>query len=416
MTTITKKEVQNEPFKKLRCRDTEVLSLPAPALKVWLYHYMREGQERESWPSVATICRVLHMGRKAVFKWRKYLVDNGWLAVIGQRDTSGRFSVPIMKVDKGLMNETRSGSDGRKLKTEYPTRGHGDESPSTQLGDAASTQVGDADQYPTRVQEVEPCLSRFKDVEPMSADVSPIEFFYRAVFRETGPQDIESDTSRPETGGSAALATECWFNDEDLTLLSKPVAEMTLAEALRTCEAEKFLIRCNKAEIAMLKQKNDSASKVRLAEERTVLRSTQVKLKQLEARVKEERTRLKAATKEVKAQGAAQAEARLPQVSPQAEAVGRVYCEVQDTKYVPAIGRLLEPMAAKYNIETCRQAFRFMLNHRFWGDKTHRFLAKEKDGTPWFEQLVKQCQREAAALPENPMGRVNEMVTMGEEI
>lgn len=105
---------KQRPFKKLYCDRPEVFLLPATAFKVWMYHYIREGQTRESWPSLQTICEALNMSSKTVKKARKYLLDNGWLKKTGTRDrNSGEFKVPVMMVTRG----TNPSPEGNK----YPT-------------------------------------------------------------------------------------------------------------------------------------------------------------------------------------------------------------------------------------------------------------------------------------------------------
>jgi len=113
MTTKTKSETR--PFKKLYCDRPTIFLIPAPAFKVWMYHYVREGTSRESWPSLPKICKALNMGENSVLKWRKWLIDNAWLVKTGKRDSrSGMFSVPVMRVKNGIIPNTSSGTDGRR--------------------------------------------------------------------------------------------------------------------------------------------------------------------------------------------------------------------------------------------------------------------------------------------------------------
>jgi hypothetical protein len=100
MTTSTR------PFKKLFCDRDELLLLPPVALKIWLYHYMREGTKRESWPAVETVMTACGITRSQTFyKWRAYLRDNGWLEKIGEKPSKneGGKPVPIFKVTRGTI-------------------------------------------------------------------------------------------------------------------------------------------------------------------------------------------------------------------------------------------------------------------------------------------------------------------------
>jgi len=96
--------VKARPFKKVYCDRPEVFLLPPTAFKLWMYHYIREGQSRESWCSLMTISTALGMSDKTVKKARKFLLDNGWMKKTGTRNRSnGEFKVPIMMVMRGTI-------------------------------------------------------------------------------------------------------------------------------------------------------------------------------------------------------------------------------------------------------------------------------------------------------------------------
>ena len=106
------------PFKKFYCDRPNIFLISAPAFKVWMYHYAREGRDRASWPSLPKICAALNMGEDSVLKWRKWLIDNDWLVKTGERDSRGAFKVPVMQVKNGrIPTDTNSGSDGRRKRT-----------------------------------------------------------------------------------------------------------------------------------------------------------------------------------------------------------------------------------------------------------------------------------------------------------
>src|ERR1022692_3959247 len=112
---------KERPFKKFFCDRPEVFLLPPAALKVWLYHYSREGHVRQSWPGIETLCEKLNMDRHSVCKWRGWLIANGWLERIGERQGSGKFSIPVFKVKRGSVparnQDGRSSNRVRKLNT-----------------------------------------------------------------------------------------------------------------------------------------------------------------------------------------------------------------------------------------------------------------------------------------------------------
>lgn len=99
-------DTKARPFKKFYCDDRDIFRLPGTALKIWLYHYTREGKDRKSWPTVETLCEELDINRDTLFRWREYLVAHGWLEKVGDhRRLDGEFSVPEYKVRKGTVTE-----------------------------------------------------------------------------------------------------------------------------------------------------------------------------------------------------------------------------------------------------------------------------------------------------------------------
>src|SRR5437763_14083322 len=98
---------QNRPFKILYCdaKGREIFRIPAPALKLWLYHYSREGKEQKSFPSLDTLCSDLDMNKDTVLKWRKWLLTHAWLEKVGERQGNGMYGVPIVKARKGTVPE-----------------------------------------------------------------------------------------------------------------------------------------------------------------------------------------------------------------------------------------------------------------------------------------------------------------------
>jgi hypothetical protein len=66
----------------------QLLKLSEANLKVWLYHYRREGggDGRKSWASRITVGEATGFSRPTISHARTWLVANGWLTVVGYRD------------------------------------------------------------------------------------------------------------------------------------------------------------------------------------------------------------------------------------------------------------------------------------------------------------------------------------------
>jgi len=83
------------------------------AMKIWFCHWMHEGQNRESWPSIETISAMTGLGVDTVFTYRKWLVEHRWLVPVGRVPARhGHFSVPKFRVERGTVPEKTG--DGRE--------------------------------------------------------------------------------------------------------------------------------------------------------------------------------------------------------------------------------------------------------------------------------------------------------------
>jgi len=112
---VTQPASKSRPFKKFYCDDEAIFQLPGIAFKIWMYHYKREGKARESWPSVPTICNALKISENTLFKWRKYLIENGWLEKVGNRHRlDGEFTVPVFKVKRGTVPQNLGDGEGNR--------------------------------------------------------------------------------------------------------------------------------------------------------------------------------------------------------------------------------------------------------------------------------------------------------------
>jgi Helix-turn-helix domain len=102
-------------YKLLDCSRKSLFDLPGGAFKLWHVIYSMESSNQEAYPSLNTLVRVSRMTLNTVIKWKKYLLETGWLIKLegsaGDRysePTNGSWNVPIIRVDdptKGKSNE-----------------------------------------------------------------------------------------------------------------------------------------------------------------------------------------------------------------------------------------------------------------------------------------------------------------------
>jgi hypothetical protein len=83
-----------------------VLMLPPNALKLWLTYWMFESDEREAYPSLDELEKVMDTGRQAILSARQYLLDTGWLVkLLGSaaeryaKPSQGSHNVAVYQVD-----------------------------------------------------------------------------------------------------------------------------------------------------------------------------------------------------------------------------------------------------------------------------------------------------------------------------
>jgi hypothetical protein len=145
---------KSRPFKKFFCDRPDTLKLPGNALKVWLYHYAREGQERKSWPALETVAEGLDLDVKAVKRARQRLIAGGWLKKTGERTVDGRFTVPIMTATRGVIPLPDYKPEPQKRTMEpSPKKGLRTQS---QKRATDGSQIGTTDPVPKWDPEVEP--------------------------------------------------------------------------------------------------------------------------------------------------------------------------------------------------------------------------------------------------------------------
>jgi hypothetical protein len=183
-STSSASKPASRPFKKFYCDDKEVFRLPGVAFKIWMYHYAREGKARQSWPTVDTICDALDINKSTLQRWRKFLVQNGWLEKVGEhRRLDGEFNVPIFKVKRGTVDEIISdGRQGnrvnRRRKNHLPTE--------TNKSSATGTKISSTDRDEIIIHEVDSGLLDSEKVDSGLLESRPTPLY--SLKSESKPQ------------------------------------------------------------------------------------------------------------------------------------------------------------------------------------------------------------------------------------
>jgi len=162
------------PFKKLDCflLKRKLLKMPGLALKIYLAHLAYEGKDRQSYPAVETLKKVCAIHNEhTIFKWRKWLVKNGWLVPIGGKHTgASEFTIPIFTClyDGTIPGEIRDGRKGNRVRRtpRTPTNGSTPRTPtngthSTPTNDTLSRTI-QVDREQPQKQEQKQGLSSFE--------------------------------------------------------------------------------------------------------------------------------------------------------------------------------------------------------------------------------------------------------------
>jgi hypothetical protein len=189
------------PFKKFYCDRPDIFLIPAPAFKIWMYHYSREGRERQSWPSIETICEKLAMTKDTIHKWRSWLVENGWLEKVGERENStGVFKVPIMKVKRGNV-PSQQVVDGRKNNVPpSPSRKKSDTAPSRNN----SLTVGRKKSLTARSEKIRPEVDSELQVHTFEEEADA--FFHSEIDADTLTKGTSVPTSVPRPSRNFSYA------------------------------------------------------------------------------------------------------------------------------------------------------------------------------------------------------------------
>jgi hypothetical protein len=208
------------PFKKIDCVRRTLLKMPGNALKIWLYYYMREGKERLAWASEEELCETLDLNRDTMRKWRTWLVDNGWMKLMGHRDPkTGEFSTPIYRVKEGTVTENIS--DGRRRN--IPLRSQ----PKVSVAVPAEVFGEEVDTYKQVDSE--------RQVEPkVSQSVSEIPFASLTTSSDNSQE--KSDRLFFSKQENRELDFEEYNVAQDLYLDLLPVGKMAEADVIRLAE------------------------------------------------------------------------------------------------------------------------------------------------------------------------------------
>lgn len=246
MTTNLK--LKTPPFKKFDCTRKKVFLLPPAAFKVWMFHYSMEGPDKTkgSYPKLETISEALNMDEKLIKKQRRALLLHGWLKKIGEKQntSSGKFNVPIMMADEGIIPE---GDFYPKVKHKHPGSKHpsvaGSKHPSVQgqntpldRGSKRPSEVDSENQVDTleeNTEEVEGFAEPFSNLFPNSK--APIEA--GSLEQIQVPQGQNTPTVKPEGQNAPTVEPEA---------PAEPFAGMTVSEVLRLIPLKEGIVFYNK--------------------------------------------------------------------------------------------------------------------------------------------------------------------------
>jgi Helix-turn-helix domain len=189
----------SKPFKKLECERRGYLRMPGNALKIWLYYYSREGEERLAWASEEEICKATDLNRDTMRKWRRWLVDNGWLKLMGHRDSkTGEFAIAIYRVKEGTVAETFSDGRSRNIPSRCSRNFRSPSQPNISVS-AAAESFG---------EEVEPLLQvdSEKQVAPIEVEPMSVKSFSQSGSHE--PQAVHQDSQTEEKDKPSKLVAD----------------------------------------------------------------------------------------------------------------------------------------------------------------------------------------------------------------
>jgi hypothetical protein len=183
-----------------------IFRLPAPAMKIWMYHYSLEGRNRrESWPSVETLMQKCDMSRDSVFTHRKWLVEHGWLVQCGfVASQHGHFSVPKYRCEKGTVSEKTVDGRGKNRLGKLPTRSHREKSDTDASEKIRPEVMPHTNLSNASAEPMTPMKEGKKEGNPPLASLA------------TDVRTVPSEKKNPESGVAPANQNQKAWGDEDL--------------------------------------------------------------------------------------------------------------------------------------------------------------------------------------------------------
>lgn len=199
------------PFKKFFCDRKDTFGLSANAFKIWMYHYCLEGEDRKSWPSRETICKDLKINIDTLTDSRLWLLKNGWLEKVGERNAEGRYAVPIFRVKRGTIPTVEEKNRGGKNPSRSRRKNSATPDGKIPIG-SISNEV-----YPKR--EVEETVKPAKQIPILSLQILGVKAEkYENLWSEV--KEL-SEAFGPE---AVIEAFEAWAGSQDPDSVTKPVA------------------------------------------------------------------------------------------------------------------------------------------------------------------------------------------------
>jgi hypothetical protein len=107
------------PFKQIPCSVLRLIaSLPGAALRVYLAYLGHSDSSAKAWVAEDALIEFTGLNRNTIYRWRKFLVDNDWLAPAGHfRGRKGSFPIFEVRFDGRIPEQSRP-------KNEYVKRSH----------------------------------------------------------------------------------------------------------------------------------------------------------------------------------------------------------------------------------------------------------------------------------------------------
>jgi hypothetical protein len=105
-------------YKLLDRERTGLLRLKGSLLQVWLAQYMNEGDDQESWLSIATLMELTDLSENTVITARKKLSEGGWIRAHAGKTAAQKYEKPTRgahKVSVYSVDDPSAKSAGAKI-------------------------------------------------------------------------------------------------------------------------------------------------------------------------------------------------------------------------------------------------------------------------------------------------------------